>query len=90
MPSERHAYALRDEVNQFLKLVEQLNTAALVAKTAESATEQQELLDLRREMQQAVERMVEVAGKSDAELAEELSASFATHPHRGLDSKHGA
>ena len=90
LPSERHSHSLRGEVNQFLDLVEQLNTAALVAKRAESATEQQEFEDMRRAMQQAVERMVEVAGKSDAELAEELADSFSTRPRKGFDFKHEA
>jgi hypothetical protein len=90
LPSERHSHALRVEVNQFLELVEQLNTAALAAKIADSATEQLEFIDIRRAMQQAVERMVEVAGKTDAELAEELADPVSNRVHQGFDSKHEA
>ena len=90
LPCERQFHFLRSEVDQFLELVRQLNTVALTAKTAESATEQQEFEDLRRAMQQAVDRMVEVAGKTDAELADELADSVSARAHKGFDAKHEA
>jgi hypothetical protein len=90
LPSERQFHSLRGEVDQFLVLVRQFNTAALAAQTTDSAEKQQELLDLRQAMQQAVERMVEVAGKTDADLAEELADSFSIRAHQGFDAKHEA
>jgi hypothetical protein len=89
-PSERRYHSLRGEVDQFLDLVRQFNTAVLAAQTTDSAEKQQELLDLRRDMQLAVERMIEVAGKTDAALAEELADSFSTRAQKGFDSKHEA
>jgi hypothetical protein len=89
-PSERRYHSLRGEVDQFLDLVRQFNTAVLAAQTTDSAEKQQEFEDLRLAMQQAVERMVEVAGKTDAELAEELADSVSNRVHQGFDAKHEA
>jgi len=90
LPNERQFYSLRGEVDQFLDLVRHLNTAALAAKTADPTQKQQEFEDLRRAMQQAVERMIEVAGKTDAELADELADSFSARAHKGFDARHEA
>ena len=90
LPSERQFHSLRGEVDQFLVLVRQFNTAVLAAQTTDSAEKQQEFEDMRRAMQQAVERMVEVAGKTDADLAEELADSFSIRAHQGFDAKHEA
>lgn len=67
----RRYFALRTEVDQFLHLVRQLNTAALALRENDSPQNRQALQEVPEAMRQAVDRMVHVAGKTEAELATE-------------------
>jgi hypothetical protein len=58
MTSERRFHALRIEVDQFIGLVRRLNTAAFESQDAEFHR-------IKAEMMASVERMSELAGKSD-------------------------
>jgi hypothetical protein len=69
LPSERMYHALRVEVDQFIALVRRLNTAALQVKAHHVPEPHQALEELRATMHQVVERMVQVAGKTETELA---------------------
>jgi len=71
LPSERKYLALRTEGDLFMKLLRQLNAAALVLRENESPERHQAFEEVRDAMRQAVERMAHVAGKTDAELASE-------------------
>jgi hypothetical protein len=71
LPSERQYLALRCETDLFITLVRQLNTAALMVKAHDSPTHRHEFEEVRHAMQQTVERIFEVAGRTDAELATE-------------------
>ncbi len=71
LPSERQYLALRCETDLFITLVRQLNAAALMVKADNSSTHRQEFEEVRHAMQQTVERIFEVAGKTNAELADE-------------------
>ena len=70
LPSERKFRALRAEVDVFMQLVRQLNTAAMAVKETPSHEHQETFEDVREAMRQAVERMADVAGKTDAEATE--------------------
>lgn len=70
LPSERQHHALRGEVATFLHLVRQLNTAAIALKETLSYEHQETFEEVREAMRQAVERMADVAGKTDMEIAE--------------------
>jgi hypothetical protein len=87
-PSERKFHALRFEVDEFMRLVRQLNTTALALMETPSPEHQQALENVRSAMQQSVERMAEVAGKTDAQLAEELAHTGAQLEHQDFDSRH--
>lgn len=69
LPEERQFHALRTEGDQFLLLLRHLNEAALALKHDETPENHRAFEEVRELMQQAVERMAEVAGKTDAELA---------------------
>lgn len=71
LPNQRQYYALRAEVDRFLQLVRHLNAAALARKAHDTPETHQALAQVHQEMQQAVERMVTLAGKTDAELTAE-------------------
>jgi hypothetical protein len=71
LPSERQYLALRSETDRFITLVRQLNAAALRVKAHDTPTHRQDFEEVRHAMQQTVERMCEVAGKTHAELAVE-------------------
>jgi len=71
LPGERQYLALRCETDLFITLVRQLNAAALRVKTNNSPTHRQEFEEVRHAMQQTVERIFEVAGKTNAEFADE-------------------
>ncbi|MEE9595514.1 MAG: hypothetical protein V3V96_01935 [Acidiferrobacterales bacterium] len=64
LPTGRRYLALRVESDLFMQLVRQLNTAALAKKQNGS----QAFEEVRDAMRQSVERMAEVAGKTNAEL----------------------
>jgi hypothetical protein len=71
LPSERKYIALRAEGDQFIKLIRQLNAAALALRETDSPEGRQTFEGVRKAMREAVERMAHVAGKTDAELASE-------------------
>jgi hypothetical protein len=71
LPSERQYLALRCETDLFLTLVRQLNAAALLVKAQDAPSHRHEFEEVRYAMQQTVERMCEVAGKTNADLAAE-------------------
>ena len=75
LPSERQFHTLRFEAESFIRLVRQLNTAALAKKKTPSPEYQQAFEDIREAMRQSVDRIAEVAGKTDAEIAEELAGA---------------
>ncbi len=66
LPSERKYIALRTEVDQFITLVRQLNTAALAWHESGAPEQLAEFEAVQETMQQAVKQMAEVAGKTDA------------------------
>ena len=69
LPTGRRYLALRAENDLFVQLVRQLNTAALAKKQNDSQAHKQVFEEVRDAMRQSVERMAEVAGKTNAELA---------------------
>ncbi len=75
LPSERTYLALRCEGDQFLGLLRQLNTAALAVQERDTPENHQAFGEVRDAMHQAVERMADVAGKTDAELADTQEVS---------------
>ncbi len=76
LPTGRRYLALRAESDQFLQLVRELNTAALAVSRDDSQAHKQAFEEVRGAMRKSVERMVAVAGKTNAEL--ESSRSDAT------------
>jgi hypothetical protein len=87
LPSERKFDALRFEVEAFIQLVRQLNTAALALKELPSPEHQKTFEDIRDAMQQAVDRMADVAGKTDAEIVEGIASTVAQANHQDVDSR---
>ena len=71
LPSERTYLALRCETELFLTLVRQLNAAALLVKAHDVPSHRHAFEEVRYAMQQTVERLCEVAGKTNADLAAE-------------------
>jgi hypothetical protein len=67
----RKHLALRTEVDHFLRLVRQLNNAALALREDNSPQNRQALQEVPEAMRQSVDRMVHVAGKTETELAGE-------------------
>jgi hypothetical protein len=75
LPSERKYLALRVEGDLFIKLLRQLNAAALALRENDSPERHEAFEEVRDAMRQTVERMAHVAGKTDAELASEREVS---------------
>lgn len=71
LPSERKNLALRAETDRFIELIRALNAAALAVKANDSPETRQAFQQVQETMQQAIGRLAEVAGKTDAELASE-------------------
>lgn len=69
--NQRKYHSLRAEVNGFLGLVRDLNRAALTMKTTPSVEKQREFETILQAMQDAVHRMADVAGKTDAEATKQ-------------------
>jgi len=91
LPSERHYHALRYETDRFIMLVRQLNAAALMVKAHDSPTHHQAFEDLRYAMQQTVDRIFAVAGRTDADLAAERGVmvsqgGIAHQKEQGIDT----
>ncbi|MFQ5993696.1 MAG: hypothetical protein ACE5K1_01265 [Acidiferrobacterales bacterium] len=66
MASRRSALALRAEGDGFLRLVRQLHAAALALKENDSPEHHQAFEEVRDAMRQSVERMADLAGKTNA------------------------
>ena len=71
VPNERRFLALRRETDHFLKLVRELNTAALRMHRTDVPNYRKEFEDIQASMIQSVHRMGAVAGKTDEDLADE-------------------
>jgi hypothetical protein len=71
VPNERRYLALRSETDHFLKLVRQLNTAAIRMYRTDIPDYRKEFDNIQASMVQSVQRMGAVAGKTDEDLAEE-------------------
>ena len=69
LPSERQFHSLRSEGERFLLLIRHLNDAALALQDHDGPETREAFADVREMMHQSVERMAEVAGKTEAELA---------------------
>jgi hypothetical protein len=87
LPSERKFDALRFEAEMFIGLVRQLNTSALLLKDDPSPEHQQAFDDIRGAMLQAVERISDVAGKTDAEIAEAIANTVTQAEYPDADSR---
>lgn len=68
LSNQRKSYALRAEVNRFLVMVRQLDTAALTMKAHDVPETRQAFTQISEAMKQSVECMTAVAGTTDAEL----------------------
>jgi hypothetical protein len=71
MPNERRYHALRRETDHFLKLVHELNIAAIRMYRTDIPNYHKEFDNIQASMMQSVQHMAAVAGKTDEELAEE-------------------
>jgi hypothetical protein len=71
LPNERKHLALRAEGDRFIVLIRHLNAAALAVKESNTPENLQAFEEVQTEMHRAVQRMAEVAGKTDDELATE-------------------
>jgi hypothetical protein len=87
LPNERKFHTLRFEVEAFIRLVRRLNTAALALKETPAPEHQRTFEDVRDAMRQAVERIADVAGKTDAEIAEGLANTVPQADHSDADSR---
>ena len=67
LPDERKYTALRTETDHFVALVRQLNAAALALDKGDADSPRFALDEVRTEMHRSVDRMVEFAGKVEAE-----------------------
>lgn len=79
LPSERRFQALRREVDEFIALVRRMNAAALTVKEADSPETRALFQETRDRMRESLERMAELAGKTDEEVAQ-LTAAGAAGP----------
>ena len=68
----------RAEVDQFVGLIRQLNTAALVVKEDDSPQNRLDFDIVQGRMKQSVQLMAEVAGKTDDEIDAEKKISAKT------------
>jgi hypothetical protein len=68
LPNERKFFALREEGDQFIRLIRRLNRAALDVKAKDTLLNREVLDDLREEMVASVDRMFAVAGKTDQDV----------------------
>lgn len=87
LPDERKYLALRDETDHFKTLVRQLNAAALAVDENEAA--RPALDEAREEMHRSVDRMVNFAGKTGAEVPHE-NIDYPPVPDRGAEATDSA
>ncbi len=76
LPSERKYHALRHEGDQFLALIQQLNSAALLVKEDDTPANREAFERVQCEMQSAIDRMASVAGKMDSELTDKADLAW--------------
>jgi len=88
LPSERKCHFLRAEVDRFLGLVRQLNATACELKTTPAAEKQLEFEGIRNAMREAVDRMADVASKTDTEIAEDLANAASQDLPEGFESRY--
>ena len=69
LPTERTSLALRGEVELFLTLGRPLHAAALRGKTHDAPEPRQACEEVHQSLRQTVERIIQGAGKTDADLA---------------------
>ena len=88
LPNERTYLALRCEVDLFLSLVRQLNTAALLVQRHDTPAHRQTFEEVRSAMQQTVDRIFEVAGQTEADLASvhDVRRELGARPSQGAAS----
>ena len=77
LPDERKYLALRSETDHFMALVRQLNAAALALDGGDQRGPRFALDEVRTEMHRSIDRMVNFAGKTDAEVGPEESGAAA-------------
>lgn len=75
LPEERRYFALRHEGDEFIRLIRRLNRAAVDLKTGGSPVAVEQVEALRAEMVRAIDRMIRVAGKTQAELSASEAAT---------------
>lgn len=80
LPERRKYLALRSLADQFIPLVRQLNTAALLVKSNDTSESRQAFEEVRRNMQALVEGMAAVAGKTQSDLAAEARRARQAEP----------
>ena len=68
LPNERKYFALREEGDQFIRLIRRLNRTALDAKANDNELNRAALAAVRADMIEAVDRMIGVAGKTEEEV----------------------
>lgn len=73
--NKRKDLALRAEGDEFLRQLRELHAAALAMKENDLAAHHRAFDDARDAMRQSVERIIKMAGKTDAELASERDLS---------------
>jgi hypothetical protein len=73
LPSERQYHALRQEGDRFIRLIRELNRAALVAAPG-AAAPSPEMQAVKGRMLESVDRMMEVAGKTEDEVGTTVRA----------------
>ncbi|HSH44225.1 MAG TPA: hypothetical protein VK966_00080 [Longimicrobiales bacterium] len=80
LPDERRYMALRAETDHFMSLVRQLNSAvlALGGGEADRRGTRYVLDEVRAEMHRSVDRMVDFAGKTEAEVPREAAGRSVT------------
>lgn len=67
-PEEREYLALRAEVDRFIRLVRDLNRAAVALRSGGAPEARERFEGLRASMVEAVQRMAEVAGRTNGDL----------------------
>ena len=90
LPDERRFLALRTETDHFIALVRQLNSAALALARGDVSGSSFAIDEVRREMHQSVDRMVEFAGKTEAETGSREAGAGAAAGSPGAASVSGA
>jgi hypothetical protein len=68
LPDERKYLALRSETDHFMALVRQLNTAALALDEGDERGSRFAIDEVQTEMHRSIDRMVNFAGKTRAEV----------------------